>query len=64
MIEYEIIKHDRLSGIRVFLNTIRIRSLHMHQDIEIMLVTGGRGTIVVRNERYPVSAGDTVLINA
>lgn len=64
MIEYEIIKHDRLSGIRAFLNTIRIRSLHMHQDIEIMLVTGGKGTIVVRNERYPVSAGDTVLINA
>ena len=64
MIEYEIIKHDKMKDIRIFLNAIRMRSLHMHHDIELMYVIDGRGTIGVKGRKYHVIAGDTILINA
>ncbi len=35
MIEYEIVKHDVIRGVRVLVNTIRFRSTHMHHDTEL-----------------------------
>ncbi len=64
MIEYEIVKHDRLKDVRVFINSIRLRSVHMHRDLELFVVLDGEGTIVIKNERHRVSRGDTILINA
>ena len=64
MVEYEIIKHDRMKDMRIFINSIRMRSLHTHHDIELLLVIDGKGTIVMKGRKYHVTKGDTVLINA
>lgn len=64
MIEYELVTHDRIRGVRVLINTIRIRAIHMHHDAELLYTLQGSGTIVIRNHPYAVKAGDAVLINA
>ena len=64
MIEYEIIKHDKMKDLRVFINSIKMRSLHMHHDIELLLVLEGKGTIIIKSKKYYVTKGDTILINA
>ena len=64
MIEYEIVSHDRIKDVRIFLNDIRMRSLHMHHDTELLLVLAGEGNVNIRNRKCPVSKGDCLLINA
>lgn len=64
MIEYEIVKHDRLKDVRIFINSIRLRSVHMHRDLELFVVLKGEGTVIIKNEKHMVSKGDTILINA
>lgn len=64
MIEYELVKHDKMKGLRVFVNSIRMRSSHMHHDIELIYVLNGKGTIVIKNDKYHVKEGDTILVNA
>ena len=64
MIEYEIVKHDRLKDVRIFINSIRLRSVHMHRDLELFVVLEGEGNIIIKNEKHRVRKGDTILINA
>ncbi|MCR5449627.1 MAG: AraC family transcriptional regulator [Solobacterium sp.] len=64
MIEYEIVKHDRIRGVRVLVNTIRIRSTHMHHDTELLYVIRGSGTVVIRNHPYHLKQDDSLVINA
>ena len=64
MIEYEIVKHDKMKDIRVFINSIKMRSLHMHHDMELIFVLDGKGEIVIKGKKYHVTKGDSVLINA
>ena len=64
MIEYEIIKHDKLKDIRVFINSIRFRSLHTHHDIELLLVIDGKGTINIKGKNHHICKGDMVLVNS
>lgn len=64
MIEYEIIKHDKIKDLRVFINSIRMRSLHMHHDLELLMVIEGKGTIIIKSKKYYVTKGDSLLINA
>ncbi len=64
MIEYEIIEHDKIRDMRVFLNAIRMRSLHMHHDTELLFVISGEGTVRIRNHGYELKKGDSILINA
>ena len=64
MIEYEIVKHERIRGVRVLVNTIRIRSVHMHHDTELLYVIRGSGMVIIRNRSYPVSENDGIFVNA
>ena len=64
MIEYEIVKHDRIRGVRVLVNAIRIRSVHMHHDVELLYVIRGSGTVIIRNRSYSLSEKDGIFINA
>jgi AraC-like DNA-binding protein len=64
MIEYEIVTHDRIRGVRVLVNTIRIRSIHMHHDAELLYAISGSGTIIIKNQPHPMKTGDVLLINA
>ncbi len=64
MVEYEVVSHSKIKDINVFLNSIRMRSLHMHHDMELLLVIEGEGQILIKNKRYRVFQGDSILINA
>lgn len=64
MIEYEIVKHDKMKDLRVFINSIKLRSLHMHHDMELLFVLDGKGTIIIKSKKYHVTKGDSILINA
>ena len=64
MLEYELVKHDKMKGLRVFLNSIRMRSSHTHHDIELIYILKGEGTIVIKNKHHFVQQGDAILINA
>ena len=64
MIEYEIVKHDRIRGVRILVNTIRIRSVHMHHDTELLYVIRGSGTVIIRSRSYPLTENDGIFINA
>ena len=64
MIEYELVKHDKMKGLRVFINSIRMRSIHMHHDLELLYVLKGEGNIIIKDEKHHVRLGDTILINA
>ena len=63
MIEHEIIRHEKLKDLNIFINSIRMRSLHMHHDFELFYVLNGKGTITLKSETYSIQTGDTVLIN-
>ena len=64
MVEYEIIRHEHLNDIRVFINSIRMRSVHMHRDLELLLVLSGSGSVIIKNRSYPLKTDDSLLINA
>ena len=64
MVEYEIIRHDQIKGLNVLANDIHMRSLHMHHDMELLLVVRGTGMINVRNKKCHVVPGDAILVNA
>ena len=64
MTEFEIVRHNKIKDVRVFLNSIRMRSLHMHHDTELLFVYSGEGTVRIRNTGYDVRKGDSILINA
>lgn len=64
MIEYEIIEHNKIKDLRIFINAISMRSLHMHHDTELLFVINGKGTINIRNKGYEVRKSDCILINA
>ncbi len=64
MIEHEIVRHEKLKDIRIFLNTIRMRSLHMHRDMELLFVLDGKGTVLSKDKKHVLQKGDCLLINA
>ena len=64
MIDYEIVRHDRMRGVRVLINSIRIRSLHMHHDTELLYVIHGSGSVIIRNHPYHLDQNDIFVINA
>ena len=64
MIEYEIIRHDKIKDMRIFVNAIHMRSLHMHHDMELLFVIDGKGSVNIRNAKREVGPGDSILINA
>lgn len=64
MLEYEMVPHNKIKGINILVNEIKMRSLHVHYDAELILVINGHGKIRVRDTGFDLSAGDVVLVNS
>ncbi len=64
VVEYEVVRHNKIKDINVFINSIRMRSLHMHHDMELLLLVKGEGSILIKNRKYRIFEGDCILINA
>lgn len=61
--EFEVISHSQLDYINVFLVGIAERAVHLHQDLEIGLVTEGSVTVSTNHSRRLFTAGEAYLIN-
>jgi len=62
-VEYEVIQHEQLQGMRVLINDITYRSPHMHREFELLMVMRGELSISCRNRRFTVREGEAALMN-
>lgn len=62
--EYELIAHSHLADCSMFLVDLYYRPLHMHKELEVILVLQGTGEVISEQSRFPVSAGDIMLFES
>lgn len=61
--EYEVIRHSQLQGMRVLINDVTYRSPHMHREFELLMVMRGELSISCRNQSFTVHEGEAALMN-
>ena len=61
--EYEVIRHDQLQGMRVLINDVTYRSPHMHREFELLMVMRGELKISCRGHQFIVHEGEAALMN-
>lgn len=61
--EYEMIQHDQIQGLRLLVDDIVYRTPHMHREFELILVLSNTLTITSHNERHLIRTGDIALLN-
>lgn len=64
MDEYELIGHSNLADCSMFLVELYYRPLHLHKELELILVLQGKGKVSVENSSFMVSAGDVLLFDS
>lgn len=62
--EYELITHSHLADCNMFLVEMFYRPLHLHKELEIILVLKGTGFVTAQRNTFPVHAGDVLLFNS
>ncbi|SJZ99589.1 AraC-type DNA-binding protein [Pilibacter termitis] len=62
--EVELVHHDLLTDMRVFVNNIHYRSTHLHKEIEFILVLSGELTVFTNQEKFLLKKGDFIVFNA
>ncbi len=62
--EYELIAHSHLADCNMFLVEMFYRPLHLHKELEVILVLKGTGSVTVHRNTFPVSPGDVLLFNS
>lgn len=61
--EYEVVEHNRLKDVKLFLVDLAYRNLHMHNDFELCYVLAGQVEVYSNRTTYLFSAEDLVLFN-
>lgn len=61
--EYEIIQHSQIQGVKLLLDDISYRTPHMHREFEAILVLSGTLLISCLNEQVVAEPGDMVILN-
>lgn len=61
--EYELIKHDQIQGIRLLVDDVVYRTPHMHREFELVLVLSNTLTIACHNEHKLIRTGNIALLN-
>jgi len=62
--EYELIAHSHLADCSMFLVDLYYRPLHLHKELEVILVLRGEGSVSNERSRFSVSAGDVLLFES
>ncbi|MBN2651602.1 MAG: helix-turn-helix transcriptional regulator [Spirochaetales bacterium] len=62
--EFEIVSYPKLRHINIFLNQIRYRNLHVHNEIEIMYIVNGTGIVRCGGDNLVVKQGSVILFNS
>ena len=61
--EYEIIHHDQIQGVKLFLNDISYRTPHMHREFELILVLSGMLIVSCLDEQVFAEPGELIILN-
>lgn len=59
--EYELIAHSHLADCSMFLVDLYYRPLHLHKELELILVLRGAGEVSNEQTVFPISEGDILL---
>ncbi len=62
--EYELIAHSHLADCSMFLVDLYYRPLHLHKELEVILVLQGTGEVTGEHSRLSVSTGDILLFES
>ena len=62
--EYELIAHSHLADCNMFLVEMFYRPLHLHKELELILVLRGTGSVTVQRDTFCVQTGDVLLFNS
>ena len=62
--EYELIAHSHLADCNMFLVEMFYRPLHLHKELEVILVLKGTGLVTVQRNTFCVQKGDVLLFNS
>lgn len=58
LLEYEMVAHEKVNGIKVYFNMMNARGMHAHEDIEAGTVIKGEMFMTVGSKVYKIKQGD------
>lgn len=61
--EYEIVSHNRIKYLKLFLVNLHYRNSHIHNDFELCLVLRGDVSVYSNRENYQFQKDDLILFN-
>ncbi|WP_323702829.1 AraC family transcriptional regulator [Mammaliicoccus sp. Dog046] len=61
--EYELIEHQKINDIKIFLIEINYRRPHLHTDLEIIYVVDGSLTVNLENQQLEVKKDQFIILN-
>ncbi|MBN2051608.1 MAG: helix-turn-helix transcriptional regulator [Spirochaetales bacterium] len=62
--EYELVHYPKIRHINIFLINIRYRNSHIHDELELLTVLHGRGTLRLKQGIVNIEKGSSVLLNS
>lgn len=62
--EYEVVMYPKLNHVRISMVHIVCRNQHVHRELELGLVLGGRADVHVNSKVFPVSRGSLYFFNS
>ncbi|MBC1889541.1 cupin domain-containing protein [Listeria booriae] len=62
--EFELIAHNKVQDIYVFLIEMHYRSTHLHMDIEMVYLLSGSLNITTNNKKIKLRQGDFIVLNS
>ncbi|WP_376698933.1 AraC family transcriptional regulator [Listeria booriae] len=62
--EFELIAHNKVQDIYVFLIEMHYRSTHLHMDIEMVYLLSGSLNIMTNNKKIKLRQGDFIVLNS
>jgi AraC-like DNA-binding protein len=63
--EYEVVRHSEINNLKIFIVDLAYRTLHMHQDLELLyILKGAVDARAVKEGTLPLREGDLVLIHS
>lgn len=62
--ELEIVKYPKIKHLKMFVNRLRSKDDHVHNDFELFLVLNGEGSVKINGNEQNIKKGDLFLVNS
>lgn len=61
---YEMISKDKGLPIKIFIHSVDKIAMHLHKEIEVILIAEGSINIIIENEKYLLKEDDIMIVNS